>query len=118
MRQLYDKYFQIVFKDENMENKYRDTFLLDNQKNIGTFSICAVVFCLMNFWIFLHLILETDYSLLPVIKMQAYLTLATCSVWILYTAISYFIFLKMERSTISNKGTIAIIAIHYSFLTL
>lgn len=43
MLEMYRKYLRISFKDESMEEKYVETFQLENQKYVASLTICAII---------------------------------------------------------------------------
>jgi len=43
MLEMYRKYLRISFKDQSMEEKYVETFQLENQKYVASLTICAII---------------------------------------------------------------------------
>ena len=50
----------------------------------------------MNYWIFFHLLFDSDFSNLPIIIFQSCLQISVCTAWLIYTIFA-FAYLKKRQ---------------------
>ena len=61
-------YFQAGFNNEKLEAKYRVAFHMENQKYIAHMTVCGVLVSLLMLWVFLNLLLDSEFKALSVIQ--------------------------------------------------